>query len=72
MPRSQSSTAKRKVGVTSDDLEAKLRSVTSLEELNGMLNRRKICPQLREWTEDEISLIESRKRFLERQRNRSY
>jgi hypothetical protein len=71
-PRSQSSTVRRKVGVRSDDLVAKLRTVTSLEELNGMLNRRNICPQLCERTEDEISLIESRRRFLEKQRNRSY
>lgn len=72
VPYSQSRSVRRKVGVRSDDLEAKLRTVTSLEELNGMLNRRNICPQLCEWTEDEISLIESRRRFLEKQRNRSY
>lgn len=69
-PRSKSNTVRPKVGVKSDDLVAKLRTVTCLEELNGILNRRDIAPHLRKWTEDEIALIDSRRRFLEKQRNR--
>ena len=72
MHRSASNKARRKVGVKSDDLEAKLRSVNSFEELDGILNRRDIAPHLREWTEDENALIESRRRFLTKKRNHPY
>ena len=71
-PRPRSNTASRKTLPSGNDLAAKLGTVASLEELNGMLNRRDIAPHLPEWTEEEIELIESRKRFLEKQRYRRY
>jgi hypothetical protein len=72
VPRPRSKTVSREALPSGNDLEAKLRTVTSLEELNGILNRRDIAPHLPEWTEDEIELIESRRRFLEKKRYRPY
>ncbi len=71
-PRPRSNATDRKALPSGNDLAAKLGTVASLEELNGMLNRRDIAPHLPEWTEEEIELIESRKRFLEKQRYRRY
>ncbi len=72
VPCPRSTAASRETLPSGNDLEAKLRTVTTLEELNGILNRRDIAPHLPEWTQDEVELIESRRRFLEKKRYRPY
>jgi len=47
-------------------VEEKLKTIHSLEELEGFANRRRYVPWLPKWTEEERGLIMARKYELER------
>ena len=47
-------------------VEEKLKTIHSLEELEGFANRRRYVPWLPKWTEEERALILARKYELER------
>lgn len=47
-------------------LVAKLGQIHDLRELEGFANRRRYCPSLRRWTDDERALILAKKYELEK------
>ena len=52
------------VTVPPSQLIDKLRTVHGIEELMGFLYRQDFDPSLPEWTEEELGIIDSRRRYL--------